>query len=319
MENFNRSSDSESCRVDSDHSAKLVPLTKTERTDKGEEILLIDVDALNEVLGNPEYKDHYVAIYTIAGPTRTGKSFLLSLLWHYLQRVTAGETISYNEWSNNAEMIQKVFEWKRGAKSCTRGIHILKEPIVICFEEKKIALFLTDTQGIFDHNTSERNQTFLGTFSFFLSSFLVFNSLNRIEPAHLEAVYKFDSNLRGRNESFIMEQGSLMFVIRDWICGESDDDSDGGDDDNDYSYGMDGGKKYFNTVIREASPNKAKEHQHMREYLDHAFGDNIPCCLLPYPENAVNSRKPKSLSELDSNFSQACFKLFQEFGNKRKL
>ena len=320
MENVKRFSDSASCRGDSDYSTELVQLTKTKRTAEGEEILIIDVDVLNKVLGNPEYKDYYVAIYTIAGPTRTGKSFLLSLLWNYLQRATTGQTISYNEWSNNVETIQKIFEWKRGPKSCTRGIHVLKQPFVFSFEEKKIALFLADTQGIFDHNTSERNQAFLGTFSFFLSSFLVFNSLNRIDPAHLEAVYKFDSNLRCKDESFIVEQGSLMFVVRDWICGESDDDSpDGDDDEEDFSYGMDGGKKYFNAIIREASPNKAKEHQYMLEYLDHAFGNNIPCCLLPHPGNVVNSRKPNSLSELDSNFLQASFKLFQEFGNGRKL
>ena len=83
--NISRFSESESCSGDSNF-PEAVQLTKTAKNENGEEILEIDVKVINEVLGNPKYKDHYVAIYTIAGPTRTEKSFLLSLLWHYLQR-----------------------------------------------------------------------------------------------------------------------------------------------------------------------------------------------------------------------------------------
>ena len=72
-------------KVDFDSKA-LVPLVKTERSCTGEKILQVDVNAVSEVLENPEYKDHYVAIYTIVRPIRTGKSFLFSLLWKFFKQ-----------------------------------------------------------------------------------------------------------------------------------------------------------------------------------------------------------------------------------------
>ena len=42
--------------------------------------MTIDMEALGKVLNNPEYKDHLVAIYSVAGPFRSGKSFLINLL-----------------------------------------------------------------------------------------------------------------------------------------------------------------------------------------------------------------------------------------------
>ena len=46
----------------------------------------IDIEALEKILNNPNYKDHLVAICTIAGPFRSGKSFLLNLLISYIRR-----------------------------------------------------------------------------------------------------------------------------------------------------------------------------------------------------------------------------------------
>ena len=62
-----------------------------------------------------------------------------------------------------------------------------------------------------------------------------------------------------------MQKESLMFIVRDWNSIESDDESDDEGDQN-FSYGMEGRKDYFNTLIRKDSPNKAKEHKSMREY-----------------------------------------------------
>ena len=73
----------------------LVQLRKTELKN-GDDTLLVDVDNVSEVLGNLKYKDCYAAIYTIAGPTRGGKSFLLSLLFQFLQQNKREN--SYEEW-----------------------------------------------------------------------------------------------------------------------------------------------------------------------------------------------------------------------------
>ena len=196
-------------------------LTKTQLSNTGEQILEVDIDNVKEILEDSKYKDCYVAIYTIAGPMRTGKSFLLSLLWSFLQN-NRNEN-NYQQWLNSKEKATKIFNWRRGVKPCTKGIHILKEPIFVDLEEKKIALFLADTQGIFDNYLSERDQAFLVTFSFLLSSFLIFNVQNRIETTHLESIYKHSADLRGSDNRSVMEKETLMFVVRDWENVESEE------------------------------------------------------------------------------------------------
>ena len=298
-------------------SKTLVQLTTTKQSASGEKTYFTDLTAVFEVFGNPQYKDCYAAIYTIAGPTRSGKSFLFSLLWKFLK--SSKEEKTSEMWSYNNEKVKKLFQWRKGPKPCTDGIYILKEPIIIPFEKGKIALFLMDTQGIFDHNTSERNQTFLGTFSFLLSSFMFFNVDKGIKTPHLDSIYKFATSLRGSDGSFMMQKDSLMFIVRDWMNVETDDDDDDSDDDEQsFPYGLEGGKAYFKALIRDDSPSKAKEQKMMREYLDHAFGKDIPCCLLPHPGDAVG-RKSCSVADLSGDFRRESFEFFQEITCRQRI
>ena len=296
---------------------EFVQLTKTKTSANGEEMLVVDLDAVKAVLGNPDYSDHYVAIYTIAGPTRSGKSFLFSLLWQFLHKVI-GQGNGFEQWSSNEERVQKIFSWRNSAKSCTRGINILKKPIIGSKNGKKTALFLMDTQGSFDHDATERNQNFLGTFSFLLSSYVFFNVDKSIKTTHLQLIYKFAKNLRGGDGLFTMQKESLMFVVRDWIHVGCDDGSDDNGGHQDFAYGTDGGKRYFEALIQEDSPNRAQEHQTMQEFLKYAFGKNIPCCLLPHPGNKVG-QKNCSVAELSEDFRRESFIFFRTIKNKNKF
>ena len=322
MGNYNSQQHLEASSGESSEPTELIQLTKrSKRNNAGNEILQVDMEAVRMVLGNPTYNDYYVAIYTIAGPSRSGKSFLLSLFWQFLQRNKAEN--SYEQWLENANKIKKIFKWKKGVKGYTQGIYILKEPIILNFKEKKIALFLADTQGMFNFDTSKQNQTFLGTFSFLISSFLLFNVNKEIQTPHLESIQEYATNLRGSDGSFIMQKESLMFVVRDWFSVGNEDTSGGSDtsdsdEDQNFSYGTEGGKRYFQTLIEEDFPNKAEEHKAMREYLQFAFGENIPCCLLPNPGN-VFVRKTCSVADLNEDFSRESFKFFQEIEEKCQL
>ena len=322
MENRNTQQHLEGSSGESSEPTELIQLTKRRKRDNaGNEILQVDMEAVNSVLGNPRYKDCYAVIYTIAGPSRSGKSFLLSLFWHFLQRNEVEN--SCEQWSKSAKKIKKIFKWKKGVKGYTQGIYILNEPIILNFNEEKIALFLADTQGMFNFGNSKRNQTFLGTFSFLISSFLLFNVNKEIQTPHLESIQQYATNLRGSDGSFIMQKDSLMFVVRDWFSAGNEDNSGGSDnsdsdEDQNFSYGTEGGKRYFQTLIEEDFPNKAEEHKAMREYLQFAFGENIPCCLLPNPGN-VFGRKTCSVADLNEDFSRESFKFFQKIEEKCQL
>ena len=47
--------------------------------------IILDEKALKSVLKNDKWSNCLVAVYSIAGPYRSGKSFLLSLLYRYLK------------------------------------------------------------------------------------------------------------------------------------------------------------------------------------------------------------------------------------------
>ena len=64
----------------------------------------------------------------------------------------------------------------------------MKEPIVTRFGEENIALFLMDTQEMFDNETFKRNQSFLGIYNFLLSLCVLFNVDKGIKATDLEAI-----------------------------------------------------------------------------------------------------------------------------------
>ena len=60
-----------------------ITTAKIAKLDNDEQIEL-DVTALREVLRNPAHADLPVAIYSVAGNFRSGKSFFLNAFLHYL-------------------------------------------------------------------------------------------------------------------------------------------------------------------------------------------------------------------------------------------
>ena len=77
----------------------------------------------------------------------------------------------------------------------------------------------------------------------------------------------------------ILQKESLMFIIRDWF--RDDEETEDA-----YPYGFGGGSKYFEESLNPPKAKQAEEHKMMSEYLKSTFG-TIPCCLLPYPGEAV--------------------------------
>jgi len=62
-------------------------ITKKVKTEQGSAVV-IDIEALHKVLNNPKYADYPVAVYSIIGSFRSGKSFLLNNWIHYIKSQT---------------------------------------------------------------------------------------------------------------------------------------------------------------------------------------------------------------------------------------
>ena len=57
------------------------------------------------------------------------------------------------------------------------------------FTKLQVALFLVDTQGLFDIESSERDVTIMGTLNFLLSSLQCFNVMKRIDKVQLDYIF----------------------------------------------------------------------------------------------------------------------------------
>ncbi|XP_078494542.1 atlastin-1 isoform X2 [Ciona intestinalis] len=110
-----------------------------------------------EVLGRilHEYKDHPVAIISVFGDFRGGKSFLWNLLCQYLMQKQP------KDWIKKEEELVKVFNWRTGTKSHTTGIDITNKPFML--ENDKGELFLQHANTTVkkkDSNASEPSLLF---------------------------------------------------------------------------------------------------------------------------------------------------------------
>ena len=83
----------------------------------------------------------------------------------------------------------------------------------------------------------------------------------------------------------------MMFVVRDWI---------NDDDDDDYPYGFEGGKKYLTKTL-EKSQEMEDENKYMKNFFK-SF-DEIPCCLLPHPGPPVNDKNRRQHLSIQSTVS----------------
>ena len=97
--------------------------------------------------------DAKVAVISVVGAFRTGKSFLLSWFLRFLDHVKDSPTNRpESDWYNTFQSVgNDGFEWKAGAERNTTGIWMWSEPFVM---HNGTAVLLIDTQGMFDHETT---------------------------------------------------------------------------------------------------------------------------------------------------------------------
>uniref|UniRef100_UPI000EF5246C atlastin-2-like n=1 Tax=Ciona intestinalis TaxID=7719 RepID=UPI000EF5246C len=199
--------------VGSEAEIKAVPILDMQEDGQGFERIF---DVFEEIFDN--VRDFPVAIISIAGPFRKGKSFLLNLLAHYLL-----ENQSPTWFKNGDTQPEKVFEWKGGTERNTVGIHISNKPFMLeTSDNKKVAVFLMDTQGMFDLKTTAKDCSTIFALSTLLSSVQIYNLTGHIQEndlQHFEVFTKYAKYAAEEkqhvNASTTPFQ-SLILLIRNW-------------------------------------------------------------------------------------------------------
>lgn len=251
--------------------------------------------------------DAKVAVVSVVGAFRTGKSFLLSWFLRYLNHIKDSPTnVAEADWYESFQSLgNDGFEWKAGAERNTMGIWMWSEPFMIGDK----AVLLIDTQGMFDHETTMSLTASIFGFSTLLSSYQIYNVDKRIQEDNLQQLALFSEYARTavgadekdpkkgttekpkeKEEEAEEETNAtkpkpfqhIEFLVRDWQHFDDEAEENGDCDAMEKSM-----EKYLDDVIANRD---AKDLQETREQILSCF-EKISCYGLVFPGSAVTKTK----------------------------
>mmetsp|Transcript_82494 Transcript_82494/g.230024 ORF Transcript_82494/g.230024 Transcript_82494/m.230024 type:complete len:587 (-) Transcript_82494:131-1891(-) len=187
------------------------------RLDVGAGKVEVNEDALGRLEKRMRKMGHkQVAVISVMGAFRTGKSFLLDLFLRFLryeEKLALGnkepdpeiapehgpEDLPLPTWITEAgDLIEGAefsdsqgFRFKGGMDVCTEGIWVWSEPFLRHINGKEVAFILMDTQGAWDSNmTKEQSATIFGLTGL-LSSKQIYNIQQQIQEDKVEHIAYF--------------------------------------------------------------------------------------------------------------------------------
>ena len=296
--------------------------------------ILFHKDALDGILDKVPEKEH-VAVVSVVGAFRTGKSFLLSLFLKYLHSDANGDAAK--DWyiknkklgggpgsnTDDSDTESHGFDWRGGSDRNTTGIWMWSEPFSRTRADgSKISVLLVDTQGMFDHETTMSLTAAIFGLSTLLSSHQIYNVDKRIQEDNLQQLALFSEYGRMALEQEKRESPaddsdektsaavakapfqSIEFLVRDWQNFEDDEDEELMEKEM---------SEYLETVLKERD---AKDLQETRDHISSSF-EKISCFMMTHPGFAVTKKKYEGdVSKIEPTFlvllDKFCRKVFGE-------
>ncbi|KAL0850824.1 hypothetical protein ABMA28_006746 [Loxostege sticticalis] len=232
-----------------------------------------------------------VAVVSVAGAFRGGKSFLLDFFLRYLNATDADR--NSGAWLGNDEDPLVGFNWSTSYERNTIGIHIWSRLFPMTLNGEKVAVMLMDTQGTFDNDSAMRDNTTIFALSTLLSSLQIYNisgNLKGNDLQHLQYFTEFARLVANDAQPF----QHLKFLIRDWQFTD------------DLPHGADGGRQLLDRVL-EVRPDQPADQQEIRRHLRSCF-EEIDCFLMAHPGFTVSGRNFNGrLADLRPEF-RACLR-----------
>jgi len=260
-----------------------------------------------------------VAVVTVVGAFRTGKSFLLNLLLRYLRdggpedlseawMTAKGDCISApsssssdgSSSSSSSTSSSSTFSWRGGKDRHTTGIWMWSEPMFRTNPNGSgdMAILLMDTQGMFDNETTMTLTAQIFGLSTMISSFQIYNVDKKIQENNLQDLALFSEYGRAALQPPTGTEGKtvfagkpfqrLQFLVRDWQNFEQEFDSNTSEEEKDkiiesFTKEM---KEYIAEVIK---PRQASDLQSTRTQITRCF-EQVDCFLLPHPGIEVTKK-----------------------------
>mmetsp|Transcript_11887 Transcript_11887/g.14357 ORF Transcript_11887/g.14357 Transcript_11887/m.14357 type:complete len:562 (+) Transcript_11887:92-1777(+) len=146
-------------------------------------------------------KDLKVAVVSVVGNFRTGKSFLLTFMLRYLRnkdcegmdwQTAEGDSLTEGNANSEQSGEHESFEWRGGHERMTTGIWMYSEPFFhTAANGEKLAVLVVDTQGLFDNEASMLLTSCIFGLSTLMSSHQIYNVKERISEDHLQHLALF--------------------------------------------------------------------------------------------------------------------------------
>ncbi|PAV64706.1 hypothetical protein WR25_26899 isoform A [Diploscapter pachys] len=246
---------------------------------------------LEKTLGRADIVGKKIALISIAGAYRKGKSFMLNLFVTYLEHLHKG---GKGEWFDETTTLDK-FNWRGGTKRDTNGIFIWSVPYILEDQNgEEVAIFLMDTQGTFDHQSTVQDCATIFALSTLLSSVQIYNISTQIQEDDLNNLRLFTEYAqltKDENRQHAPFQ-KLLFLVRDWT--NSDE----------YEYGYEGGKEYLKEEVLKTTPEQKKELKTLRESIKSSF-ESLKAFLMPHPGLRIaRNNSEKVLGKIEEEFSE---------------
>lgn len=236
----------------------------------------LDLAALERLLLNERVRDHKVAVVSVAGAFRKGKSFLLNFFLRYLSFIAggnSGSSSSGEDWLGSCDQALKGFTWRGGSERDTTGILLWSEPFLVTLPSgEQIAVLLMDTQGAFDSQSTVRDCATVFALSTMLSSLQIYNLSTNIQEDDLQHLQLFTEYGKLAQESLDSAGAPfqrLLFLVRDWSYPYE------------HSFGEEGGRALLEKRLL-INEKQHHELQQLRRHIRQCFED-ISGYLMPHP------------------------------------
>jgi atlastin len=275
-------------QISTDQQPHAVPIV----LEKEEHDFVLDVEALQQILLREDIRDKKVAVVSIAGAFRKGKSFLLDFFVRYLERGAEDGDL----WIGGDLEPLKGFPWRGGSTRETTGILLWSKPFTVKLPPtgEEVVVLLMDTQGAFDNRSTVKDCATVFALSTMLASVQVYNLSQLIQENDLQHLQLFTEYGR-----LALESGSsgvfqsLCFLVRDWNYPYE------------HQYGVVGGLGYLDKTLQ-VSDDQHDELKQVRKHINNCF-KSVTCFLMPYPgrEVATSPNFEGQLKDIDAEFKES--------------
>ncbi|KAM7445038.1 putative RING-H2 finger protein [Porites harrisoni] len=247
----------------------------------------LDEKALEDILLHESVRDKKVAVVSVAGAFRKGKSFLLDFFLRYLDREG-----TYPDWIGGEKEALEGFSWRGGSERDTTGILLWSKPYIKTLPSgEEVAVLLMDTQGAFDSSSTVKDCATIFALSTMTSSTQIYNITQNIQEDDLQHLQLFtEYGKLAMEESNIKPFQRLVFLVRDWSFPYE------------APYGSTGGNQVLEKRLR-MTEKQHSELMQVRRHIKSCFS-NIGCFLMPHPglKVATNPTFDGSLKDIDEEF-----------------